>query len=464
MDTIVSRCAARRIFSASFVVLAVLGWITSATAQIYGGIFYAPLNRPVAVIGFTETYDGCPDGNPGQWTVSPPPGFGMTSTAIIRGNLDSACPAGPNNPPPVNELYYTLTQPMQCGVHDSFSALWFTGNVSRSGSWTPAYLGVASTHNFFGPCNSSLPFSTGIMFGGGVSGGERVGASVGASGSPSYALWQMNQTGLVGAQVIAQVPPNWTMIGQRDFDGDGYADLLWRDSDTGTVAIWYMNGFQITSAVSLGAVPSNWSVYGTGNLDGNISAQGSLPGDILWRDSDTGAVAVWYLGGTSVSATANLGVVPLTFTLIGDDNNGNIYWRDNDYNYAMWNVTGAPSATVVTTGELGNVPSNWSIQGFGDFYGDGNVDILWRDSNTGTVAIWNMNGFQIKATSNLGAVPSTWNIVQTGDYNGDGTSDIMWQDNAGNLAVWYLTAGQPASTTGLGNIGMSWTVQSANSE
>jgi hypothetical protein len=460
MDANISRGAARRLLSTSFVVVAMLGWISSATAQIFGGIFYAPLHRPVAVIGFTELYNGCPDGNAGQWTVSPLPGFGVTTTALVQGGFDSACQSGPNNPPPVNVLYYTLTQPMQCGIHDSFSALWFTGNVSRSGSWTPAYLGVAGTHNFFGPCNSSLPFSTGVMFGGGGSGG----ASVGTSGSSSYALWQMNQSGLVGAQVIAQVPSNWAMIGQRDFDGDGYADVLWRDSITGTVAIWYMNGFQIRSAVSLGAVPSNWSVYGTGNLDGSISAQGSLPGDILWRDNNTGVVAVWFMGGTSVSATASLGVVPLTFTIVGDDNNGNIYWRDNDYNYAMWNVTGGPSAMVVTSGGLGNIPSNWSIQGFGDFYGDGNVDILWRDSNTGTIATWNMNGFQVKATSILGAVPSTWNIVQTGDYNGDGTSDIMWQDNAGNLAVWYLKAGQMSSSAGLGNIGTNWTVQSANSE
>jgi FG-GAP-like repeat len=460
MDASALRRTTCRIFSTGFAVVALFGWISSAIAQNFGGIFLAPLHRPVAVLGFTETYGGCPDGNAGQWNVSPMPGFGTTSTAIIRGGLSIGCAPGPNNPPPVNELYYTLTQPMQCGIHDSFSALWFTGNVSRSGSWTPGYLGVASTHNFFGPCDSSLPFSTGVMFGGGVSGD----VSTGASGNLSYALWQMNQTGLVSAQGIAQLPSNWTMIGQRDFDGDGYADVLWRDSVTGTVAIWFMNGFRVTSEVSLGAVPSNWSVYGTGNLDGNIPAQGSLPGDILWRDSNTGAVAVWYMGGTSISATASLGVVPLTYTLIGDDNNGNIYWRDNDYNYAMWNVTGAPSAMVITSGGLGNVPSNWSIQGVGDFYGDGNVDILWRDSNTGTVAIWNMNGFQVSATSSLGAVPSTWNIVQTGDYNGDGTSDIMWQDGSGNLAVWYLKAGHLSSTATLGNIGTTWTVQSTNSE
>jgi len=323
--------------------------------------------------------------------------------------------------------------------------------------WTPAYIPLATQHNFWGPCTGSSPFGSGIAFGGGVP----IGSAKPVGGSALFALWQMGPGGsIVNSQVLGSVPSNWSLIGQRDFDGDGYADLLWRDSNTGTVAIWFMNGFQVTSTVSLGAVPSNWSVYGTGNLDGALAPQGSLPGAILWRDSITGTVAVWYLGGTSVSSTVNLGAPPLTWTLIGDDNKGDIFWHDNSYNYAMWQVSGA----LVASAGLGNVPSNWMIQGFGDFYGDGDIDILWRDSNTGAVAIWNLNGTQIKSTTTLGAVPNTWNVVQTGDYNGDGTSDILWQDNSGNLAIWFLSAGQVSSSVNAGNIGMNWTVQSANSE
>jgi hypothetical protein len=36
----------------------------------------------------------------------------------------------------------------------------------------------------------------------------------------------------------------------------------------------------------------------------------------------------------------------------------------------------------------GTVPNSWSIVGFGDFDGNGRSDLLWRDSTTGTVAIW----------------------------------------------------------------------------
>jgi hypothetical protein len=121
-------------------------------------------------------------------------------------------------------------------------------------------------------------------------------------------------------------------------------------------------------------------------------------------------------------------VVPLSWTIIGSDNNGLIFWRDTAGDLAIWQMS---ASKVVNSAGLGNVPSNWSIAGLGDFYGDGNTGILWRGCDTGGVVIWRLQGIQFQSGVSIGVVPSVWNIVQTGDYNGDGKSDILWEDSSG---------------------------------
>jgi hypothetical protein len=35
---------------------------------------------------------------------------------------------------------------------------------------------------------------------------------------------------------------NWTISRTGDFDGDGKTDLIWRNSQTGDVVVWFMDG------------------------------------------------------------------------------------------------------------------------------------------------------------------------------------------------------------------------------
>ena len=361
-------------------------------------------------------------------------------------------------------MQYTLTQPIPCGLHDTLNATWQSSHgVTQPGSWTPAYIPLAVTHNFFGPYTASLPFGSGIAFGGGVpfAAPNTPENPPPASATQNVVLWRMGNTGFSSSALIGTAPTNWSIIGQRDFDGDGFTDILWRDSTTGAVAIWFMNGFQVTSTTSLGTVPTNWNLYGTGNLDHSIDTKGSTPGNLLWRDDTSGAVAVWLMSGGKVSSALTIGVIPVSWKIVGSDNRGNVFWRDTSGNLAIWQMSGAK---IVNSVNLGDVPTNWTIAGLGDFYGDGNTSILWRDSNTNTAVIWRLNGAQVQSSASLGVMPSTFNIVQTGDYNGDGKSDLLWQDTSNNLSIWYLNGGQVTSTVGLGNIGTTWIVQSSNSE
>lgn len=95
----------------------------------------------------------------------------------------------------------------------------------------------------------------------------------------------------------------------------------------------------------------------------------------------------------------------------------------------------APPAGALTT--IPNPP---------DFDGDGKQDFLWRDTTTGQVGIWMMNGSQPKATAAIGTPSLSWVIINTGDFDGDGKSDILWQlANTSQYGVWLMNGTQLAA-------------------
>ena len=42
-----------------------------------------------------------------------------------------------------------------------------------------------------------------------------------------------------------------------------------------------------------------------------------------------------------------------------------------------------------------------------------------------------MNGTQIISSTVVGNVPINWSVSATGDFNGDGEADVVWRDKAG---------------------------------
>jgi len=275
------------------------------------------------------------------------------------------------------------------------------------------------------------------------------------------ALWLMNGATSSQSAAFGVVPGNWQIVGQRDFNGDGRADWLWRDSSSNTVAIWLMNGVQAPTTGNIAVVPANWVIAGTGdfNADGN--------GDLLWRDNTAGTVAIWLMNGLRATQTGSLGAVANNWVIAGTgdfdgDGNSDILWRDNNSGtVGVWLLNGL---AVAQSGSPGAVAANWHILGTGDFNGDGKTDILWQDSNTGTVAIWLMNGTQMSQSGSLGVVPGNWSVAETGDF-GDGKSDVLWRDTtAGTVAMWFMNGLQVKSTANVGVIGTDWTIQGLNAD
>src|SRR5262249_51359862 len=73
-----------------------------------------------------------------------------------------------------------------------------------------------------------------------------------------------------------------------------------------------------------------------------------------------------------------------------------------------------------------------------------NSDVLWRDSSSGSLAAWLMDGSDIVGS---GAITSSgtpvapganWHVVEIGDFNGDARTDILWRSDSGDLAEWLM--------------------------
>jgi hypothetical protein len=308
--------------------------------------------------------------------------------------------------------------------------------------------------------------------------------------SPTYntvAMWMLDF--INGNPVVkltssfAGKDASWSIVGQRDFERDGKADVLWRDT-SGNLERWFLNGTGIGPNViqtqPFGNVPTNWTVAGTGDFNGDGF------GDMVWRCTSSyagctaGDVAVWLMNDTTtLVGSAVFTGVPLSWQIVGvghfytntnpvlPSRNSDILWRNSNGDLAIWFMNGISIIPNVPQG-VGNVPTDWSVVGTGDFNGDGFDDILWRCTNTGPnctagdVAIWLMKGTQILQNGGLGNVPTNWTVVETGDFNFDGKSDILWRFSDGTPAIWFMNGVQVASRGGIPNPGLNWTIQNVN--
>lgn len=114
---------------------------------------------------------------------------------------------------------------------------------------------------------------------------------------------------------------------------------------------------------------------------------------------------------------------------------------------AMLNIDFAPQvATVVGDGTFGErtdsaTSTSPSSLAFGDFNGDGVVDMATGDWNTTSVSVMLGNGngtFKARTSFSAGANPSS---VALGDLNGDGVLDVVVTDNGGGTVSMLLGNG-----------------------
>lgn len=281
----------------------------------------------------------------------------------------------------------TAWSPMRAIVQGPDGAMWFLGSSSRIGRLTVADWPLppfrAPRSDFDGDGQSDIVLQN--------TNGE-------------VAQWQMYGLRIAG-RVIASPGTAWQVAESGDFNGDGKVDLLLQNA-AGDVAQWHLDGFTILGGRVIASPGSAWKIRATGDLDGDGKD------DIILPDSSTGDVAAWLMDGT----------------------------------------------TIVRGGLVGQPGSSWKAIAAGDFQGDGSSGLLLQDGN-GRVQVWPSLYFTLNPGTVVGDPGPTWVAVAAGDYNGDGKSDILLRNSTtGEIAQWQMNGAQIISAAVIAAPGTAWRI------
>lgn len=208
-------------------------------------------------------------------------------------------------------------------------------------------------------------------------------------------IWELNGssgTNLVFNGVVGTASPGWRAVGTGDFFNRGVSDILFQNI-SGEVTIWQMNGFQATPYSIVPGddpQPPGWHAIGTGDFDGDGFA------DILFQHDD-GAVAIWEMDGSKATKSSIpvklYGYVDLPgpgWHAVGTGDFfgrrvSDILFQHDDGAVAIWEMNG----TVANELYVDNPGPQWHVRGVCNCNQSQKSDILFQN-DSGEVVIWEM--------------------------------------------------------------------------
>jgi hypothetical protein len=265
-----------------------------------------------------------------------------------------------------------------------------------------------------------------------------------------WLVWGGGNTAIRDKVPVPSLGPDWTIAGIADFNGDDAPDLLWRHT-SGAVVVWLMHGAEVLATGALGAPSADWKVERVGDFDGDRRA------DILWRHA-SGQLDIWSLNGTDLIGRESPGSAPSdrTAAAVADfdgDGKADILWRDTSGAAFIWLMDGAAIRSVAA---LGTVPSDWTLAGV--YARNGRADIVWRHTS-GPVSLWRMDGTTVVRTGSLGSMGADWSVVGVADYAAFEVANAVWRHDSGTVVMWYIHDDFTVHGGVMGSIGTEWAPQ-----
>ena len=152
--------------------------------------------------------------------------------------------------------------------------------------------------------------------------------------------------------------------GVADFNGDGKPDFLMRNVETGVAFVWYFNDNVAVGDDFLFGIDPSWKVEQVGDINGDGQP------DLLFRNMTSGLAFAWYtqLAGGHVSL-------------------------------------GASSPPIFS------IDPAWEVVQLADWNRDANLDLLFRNRDTGVVFVWYMSGTTLTDSDFVVSIDPAWEIV-----------------------------------------------------
>lgn len=168
-----------------------------------------------------------------------------------------------------------------------------------------------------------------------------------------FAYWRMN-----GNQVVYQSPSSsvgdYSLVAVGDFNADGRDDLVW--SNGRTIWLWQSAANGSFNQLRIGAQAAGWVIKGAVDLNGDGKA------DLLWRQPAQRKFAYWLMNGhqiTRQSAGSNTGDYELyAFGDFNGDGYGDLVWSNNA---RIWLWAGSEDVKL-TNHLVGAHPAGWRIR------------------------------------------------------------------------------------------------------
>ena len=237
-----------------------------------------------------------------------------------------------------------------------------------------------------------------------------------------------------------------------DLNADGRADVIMSITEAGhgaegATGAWLIQNDQTAEWGDLSTRNPGWEIFGTGR-----TAAGKQTDDVYVRSSDN-VVGAWTTGNDGkVNGWETVGEFSAETQIVGlGDFNGN-----GQTDLLLRNTNGAVGCFFTGGGTAGwnyfqSLGDEWKLSAVGDLNGDGRDDVVLKH-DAGFAGSWLTQADGTMTWADLDTLPDGFEIVGAGDFDGDGTDDVLLR-NGNYYGAWLVNGGNAAGWMGLGDLG-----------